>query len=214
MPTGSRSSFSGVPACHHLLGILRRHDRGEVHGEVGDERRLRCAQGELDRVVVDFLDGLEQVAHVHAREVLVSAARDLVEGMVRVELPHEREHDVVGVEVARGREALRAVPLHSLAQLEGVDEPVVRDREALGEAGDGLGVPVLELDQPIVDRLRGCVERGAGREQHRAEALRAAFRAVDQRLGLDRGAERQHRHRREHGGPDDRTHENPLPRDH
>ena len=91
----------GRARLHHLLGILRRHDRGEVHGEIGDERRLWRAQGELDRVVVDLLDGLQQVAHVHAGEVFVGAARDLVEGMVRVELPHEREHDIVGVEVTR-----------------------------------------------------------------------------------------------------------------
>ena len=46
------------------------------------------------------------------------------------------EDDVVGVEVARRLEALRGVvPLHALAQMEGVFQAVGRDGPALGETG-------------------------------------------------------------------------------
>ena len=48
-----------------------------------------AASVNLTVMVVDLLDGLEQVAHVHALEVLVRAARNLVVGMVRVELALE-----------------------------------------------------------------------------------------------------------------------------
>ena len=167
----------GRAGLHHLVGVLRRHDRGEVHRDVGDERRLRRRSVNLTVMVVDLLDRLEQVAHVHAGEVFVRAARDLVVGMVRVELPLEREHHVVGVEVARRREALGGLPLHARAQLEGVDRGRRRRRAALGQAGHGLGAAALELDQPVVDRLGRGIEGGAGGVQLRVEALRAALRA-------------------------------------
>ena len=103
-----------------------------------------------------FSIDLSSVRQARAVEVFVSAAGDLVVGMVL--LPHalEAEDHVVGVEVARRREALGGLELDARAQMEGVLEPVVRDVPALGEHRAEVGGAVLELDQPVVDRARAA----------------------------------------------------------
>ena len=77
--------------------------------------------------------------------------------------------------------------------MEGVLEPVVRHFPALGETWPKIGRAVLELDERIVDRARGGIERGAGGVELRIEALGAAFRAVHQGLGRGAGRERARR---------------------
>ena len=193
----------GRPGVQRLLGILGRLDRGEVHRHGGDERRLRPLQDELDGMVVDLLDRLQQIGHADADEVLVGAAGHAVERMVGLPLALEAEHHVVGVEVARRGEALGGLELDALAQVEGVLQPVVRDRPALGQRRLQVGGAALELDQAVVDLARAGVERGAGGVERRAEALRAALGAVDQRLGLD--LRRQGGGERQPQAPDDET---------
>ena len=54
-----------APACRAFcerVGIFLGQDRGQVHREIGQERRLRRGQRELHRVVVDLLDALQVVA--------------------------------------------------------------------------------------------------------------------------------------------------------
>ena len=168
---------------HHRIGIFRRQDLGEVHRHVGDERRLRLGQGEADRSVVDLVDRLQQRRHAHVAEVVVRTAGDLVIGAVVLPHPVEREQHVVGIEVPRRREGLVGMPLHALAQMEGVDGAVVGHVPGFGQGRHHLGAAALERHQPVIDRHRG-VQAGAGGVDLRVEVLRAAFGAVDQRLGL------------------------------
>jgi len=85
------------------------------------------------------------------------------------------------------------VELHALAQVEGDGLAVGGDVPLLGEAGNDGGGAAGELDE-LVEDGPGGVEGGAGGVEGRGEVLRAAFRAVDQRLGLDRRcAEGEHR---------------------
>src|SRR5262249_48076894 len=86
-----------------------------------------------------------------------------------------REQDVVGIEVARRLERARGrVPLHALAQVEGVDLAVFRNGPLLGEAGHDLGAATLELDDAIVDWL-GRVGRGAGGVDRRMKGFRGCL---------------------------------------
>ena len=45
----------------HVVGILFRENRGEVHGQVSEERRFRAGQDELDGFIVHFLHFANQV---------------------------------------------------------------------------------------------------------------------------------------------------------
>ena len=168
----------------HLLGILGRMDRREVHAQVGDEGGLRYGQSELHRMIVDLLDRLDDVRHVHRLEVLVASARHLVEGMGLVLLAVEAEQHVIGIEIPRRREVLGRVELHVLAQLEGVGEPVVGHVPGFGQGRHDLGGAALELDQAIEDLARRGIEGGARGVERGAEALGAAFGAIDECLGL------------------------------
>jgi predicted RNA methylase len=119
-------------------------DGGEVHGQVGDDRRVRLGQLHDDReIVTTLLDRLEQVGHAHVVEVVIGAARDLGVGMLG--LPHALEgpDHVIGVEVAGRREAVDAgMELDALAQLEGDGLAVFRDIvQDSASAGSTVVVP-------------------------------------------------------------------------
>ena len=139
---------------HHLVGILGRHHDGEVLRQERHEGGVGIDQRHLHGVVVDLLDALDQVRQPRTLKVLVSAARDLAVGMVRIELAVDREEDIVGVEVARRREVVRRLPLHTLAQLEGVDQAVVGDLKLSASAGFEVGGAALGLEQPVEDWAR------------------------------------------------------------
>ena len=62
------------------------------------------------------------------------------------------EHHVVGIEVARRLEVLGGLPLHALAQVEGVGQAVGRDGPLLGQGRHDLGAAALELDDAAVSR--------------------------------------------------------------
>ena len=81
----------GRARLHQVVGIFGREDGAEIHREIGDDRRVRLGERHLDRVVVDLVDALQQLRHVHVVEVVIGAAGDLVIGMVRLPLPVERE---------------------------------------------------------------------------------------------------------------------------
>ena len=196
----------------HLVGVLRRMDGREVHAEVGDHRRFGLIEDEADRVVIYLVDALQQVRHVHAVEVLVAAAGDLVVGVALVELAVEAEHDVVRVEVAARLEVPGGVELDAPAQAEGVDEPVVRDAPRFGQRRYDLGAAALELDEAVVDVARRGVERGARCIERRGEALGAALGAVDQGLGRGRRGQRQRR-RGQQAGKEFRSHRDLPPLD-
>src|SRR5690606_31469467 len=98
----------------------------------------------------------------------------------------EAEQHVVSVEIAGRGEIVGGVELHALAQVESIFQAVFGNVIALGQAGLGGRGALGELHQAVVDRTRGSVEGGAGSVWRRVEALRRAFRAVNQRLGLGR----------------------------
>ena len=175
----------GRAGLQHGVGVVLRLDRGERHGEVGQERRLGRGQRELDRVVVDPLDGCQQLRQPHVVEVGVVAAGHLEERVVLLPLPLEGEDHVVRVEVAGRLEGPVRVPLHALAEVEDVGLAVVRHVPALRQARDHLGGAALEVDEPAID-LGAGVEGGAGRVDRRIEVLGAALGAEHQGLGPGR----------------------------
>ena len=186
----------GRPLLEQEVGVFLRPDRHEVHRQVGEDRDIRRLQLHDDGVVIGLRHRIEQLRHVHVVEIVVTAAGDLVIGIVGLPLPVDREQDVVGVEVARRLEVLRRMELDPLAQVEGDRLAAVRDFPAFGEAGNDLGRAALEFGQAIVDGPRR-VEAGAGGVDRRGEILRTAFRAIDQRL------RRSQAHAREQGRQSD-----------
>ena len=166
-----------------LVGIFLRHDRGEVHAEVGEERRFRMVEHELDRQVIDLLDRLDQFREAHAGSIFPGGAIDiLVPRIVGLELALEGEDHVVGVQLACRGEVFRRLELDALAQLEGVFETVGRNRPALGEAGLKLGAAMLEFDEAAIGGARRSVEGLAAGVQARIETFRRRLGAIDQRL--------------------------------
>jgi hypothetical protein len=74
------------------------------------------------------------------------------------------------------------MPLHALAQVEGVFLAVFGHGPALGQAGHNLGAAALEIDHAAVDLGVG-IKRGAGGVDAGVEVLGAALGAEHQRLG-------------------------------
>ena len=107
----------------------------------GQERGARLLQDEADRRVVHDLDRLDVAEEVGGEGILA----ELVGRMLRVDLPLDGELHRLRVE--RGA----VVEGDALAQLEGVGEPVLRDRPGLGEPGHDLGGLVREGDQGLHD---------------------------------------------------------------
>ena len=109
----------GLALLQQRIGVFLRLDRGEVHRQVGQERRLRLGQREPHRVGVHHVDRRQQLVEAHVVEVVVAAAGHLVIRIGVLPLPLEREHHVVGVEVAARLEGLVGLPLDAMAQVEG-----------------------------------------------------------------------------------------------
>ncbi len=171
----------GRSGLEHRVGVLLRLHARVFHREVGQERRLGLFERDAHRVVVDLLDGLQQLRHAHVVEVRMVGARHLEVRVRLLPLPLDREDHVVGVEVARRLAGAVVVPLDALAQVERVDLAVRRDVPALGEAGHDGGAAALEIDDAAVDLAVG-VERRAGRVDRGVEVLGTAFGAEHQRL--------------------------------
>lgn len=128
---------------HHHVSVFGGQNGREVHAQVSQERRLRAVQHEAHGVVVHFFDLGDQLRHVHAFKVFVTAAGHFVIGVVRIQLAFKGEHHVVGVEIARRFEVFAALPLHAFAQVEGVGFAVFADVPLLSQAGCSSVVPVL-----------------------------------------------------------------------
>ena len=172
----------GRAGLEHRVGVFLRLHARIFHREVRQERRFRLVERDAHRVVVDLLDRLDELRHPHVVVVRMVGARHLEVRVVFLPLALEHEDHVVGVEVARRLPRAMVVPLHALAQVEGVDGAVRRDVPLLGKARHDLGAAALEVDDAAVDLAVG-VERRAGRIDARVEILGTAFRAVHERLG-------------------------------
>src|SRR5215831_12127473 len=111
--------------------------------------------------------------------------RHLEKRMVLLPLALEREYDVVGIKVAGWLENAVGMPLHAMAQMEGVSLAVRRDIPAFGETGHHSRAAALELDDAAVNLAVG-IERRAGGVDGRIEVFRAALRAEHQCLCRER----------------------------
>ena len=129
----------------------RRHDRAKVHGDRRQERGERRLQLEANLVVVDLLDGLDDVDQAGAVPVLVRAPH-VREGMLRIQLPQEADQHGIGIE---GR---AIVKLDVMPQGERVFLAVVRDLPLLGQPGADLDAGRKKRDQRVVD-VAAHVER-------------------------------------------------------
>ena len=80
-------------------------------------------------------------------------ARDLEERVVLLPLPLDREDHVVGIELPRRLVAAVRMPLHALAEVEGIDLAVGRDVPLLRERRNRAKV-LIEPDQWRVEQER------------------------------------------------------------
>ena len=184
---------------HHLICVFRRQDGCEIHAQVGNKGGLWLVQMEDHGVVIDLFDGLQQVRHVHAVEILILAAGNLVIGMLRIQLTREAVNHVFRVEIAARRKTVRRVKFHAFAEMERVGQTVLRHLPLFRERRNDLCGPTVEFDQSVEDLPRRSVEGRAGRIEGRIKALGAAFGTVNQSLGMTGAGETQDR-RHGHAG--------------
>src|SRR5262249_53265994 len=124
-----------------MLGERYRTDdlRPPRTGKGIEERRLRMAQREHDRRIV----GRPHVLHV---------GQEVAQHQSTIAAAFERLYD-------RRRIEWRAImELHTVDQVEGVSQPVVRDLPALGEQTNDLGRTRLVFDETLVDVV-DCADR-------------------------------------------------------
>lgn len=183
---GRSSRASGVPFSRRCAAYSA--ERTALNGSARVARKGACGRGEADahRDRVERLDGFEQLAHAVVLEIVVAAARDVMERMLLLPLPLEREQHVLGVHRPRGREVVAGVEGHVGAQMEGVFAPVLRNLPAFREPRHEARAARLELDQAVEHRARR-VHAGCRRDELRVERFRIALRAEDERLRKGRG---------------------------
>ena len=167
--------------------IFRRHDRGERHGDIRQERCFGTGQHEFDGVIVNLDDLFDQRGHFHRVVILIGDARDvLVPRVVCRSLALIAEDHVIGVEIARRGEFFIGMPLHALTQLEGVFHTVWRHFPRFCECWLDFGGALFEFNQTVVDRVGRGIEGAACGVGGRIEPLGRGFRAVNEGLGKGR----------------------------
>ncbi len=168
-------------ACfHHLVSIFSRQNRCEVHGHVGDERCFRTVQHEFDGLIVNLDDVLDQIAHRHRVEVLVTAARYTMIRVLGVKLTHEGEDHVISIEITGRGEVFGGVEFHAFTQVEGIFQTISRNVPAGRKTRNDGGGTALELYETVEDLTRRCIEGRTCSVKLRVEAFRATFRAIYQ----------------------------------
>ena len=151
--------FLGGAGFEHGVGVLLGLDACVFHGPTRQERGLRLVQGYFERHRVNFFNRLEQLVHAHVHEIGVVGAGDLEVGVAVLPLALDGKNDVIGVHVTRGLEVLVAVPLHALAQEEGVLLAVRRNGPAFRQTRHNGCATTLKFNQAAVDGRQG-VKRG------------------------------------------------------
>ena len=135
-----------------------------------------------------FLDCVQQVGHAEILEIVVARARDPMERMVLLPLPHQREEHVVGVHLAGRLEHGIAVELHAAPEPEHVFRSVLRHGPRLGQARHESGRAGLELDEGVEHRPSGIDACRRGHDL-RIQRFGIALGAEDQRLRRGRMGE-------------------------
>src|SRR5215469_7802877 len=132
---------------HHVLAVLLERvgavDEQRLVRQVLEERGERGLELDLHGERIDHLDAL----HVAEEALHVRVGARLVVWPLLVELPLEAELDRLRVEQRA------VVEGHVGTEIEGVDEPVLRDVPRAREAGDELVRAELLPHQPLEDAL-------------------------------------------------------------
>ncbi|CZV49682.1 Uncharacterised protein [Enterobacter hormaechei] len=164
----------------HVVRVLFRENRGEVHRQVSEEWRFRTRQHKLNGFIVHFFHFSNQVWQTHPFEVFIAAARHFMVRVLGIFLTVEGEHYVVGVKVARRFEFFAVLPLHALTQVEGIGFTVFADIPLFSQARNHFRGAGFKFNQTVIDRYRACVvSRTRGKELW-VKAFRRAFRTVNQ----------------------------------
>ena len=159
----------------HVVSIFFRQNRGEVHCQVGQERRFRASQHELYGMIVDFFHFANQVLQAHAFKVFIAAARNFVVRVLWVLLTVEGEDDIVGIHVASWFELFVILPLHALTQVEGIGFAVRADVPFLGQTRNHFRGAGFEFNQTVIDRYGAGIIGGTRRKELWVKAFRRAF---------------------------------------
>ena len=182
-PTGLRGEVG-------LLGLFLGQDRGRA-GEEVVARVDPVGDGHLERVVVDLLEAGDLLGLALLDVDRALDQPDVARAGIALAAVHdagERPDDVVG------RHLAAVVEVGVVAQLVGVDEAVVRDRDRLRELQRQLvvgGVPIVQraMDRLVDDvvlrarrdlRIEAAEARGIGRghADHAALARRLLLRSA------------------------------------
>ncbi len=92
----------------------------------------------------------------------------------------EGEHHVVCIQIARRFEVFAVLPLHALAQVEGIGLTVFADFPFLCQTRNNFRGTGFEFNQTVIDWYRACVVRRTRGKELWVKAFRRAFRTVDQ----------------------------------
>ena len=141
----------------HVVGILFRQNRGEVHRQVSEERRFRASQHKLDGFIVDFLHFANQVRQAHPFEVFIAAAGHFMVRVLRVFLAIEREYNVVGIQVASRFKVFIILPLHALTQVERIGFAVLAHFPFFRQPRNHFRSTGFEFNQAVIDGHRAGV---------------------------------------------------------
>jgi hypothetical protein len=170
----------GLALLEQLRGVFSRLDGGEAHGHVLDESGIDTVQGELDGVLVDFLDLGDVGVHAHVGEVRELGRIGLAKRHVLVEHAVEGEQYVVGVEGAGRLEVVGGVELDPFAQMEDIGQSIRGHVPAGRQAGDDRGAAAFELAQAVEESLCRGIEVGSGGVLTRVETRWTAFGTKNQ----------------------------------
>lgn len=105
---------------------------------------LPDASAQTERFYRPLFHFSDQVWQTHPFEVFIAAARHFMVRVLGIFLTVEGEHNVVGVKVARRFKFFAVLPLHALAQVEGIGFTVFADIPLFSQSRELLPVvPVL-----------------------------------------------------------------------
>ncbi len=170
----------GLVGFQQLVSVFSRVDRGEGHGNVGQKRCFAAGQGELDGVVVSFLDAFEQLFEAHAFKVGEANTRLVVPRVFRVQLTLKTPEHIVGVHVAGRFEVVGGVKLDAFTQVEGVGQAVFADLPGVSQGGNHFSGARFEICQAVEHGFSHGIGGDRSRVLHHVEAFRAGFSADHQ----------------------------------
>ncbi len=171
---------AGLVGFQQLVGVFSRIDRSKSHREVGQEWRFAAGQGELDGVVVSFLDAFQQLFEAHAFKVGEADTRFVMPRVLRVQLTLKTPEHVIGVHVTGRFEVIGGVEFDAFTQVEGVRQAVVADLPGLSQRRDHFRGAGFEIREAVEHGFSHGIGRYCCRVLHHVEAFGAGFGADHQ----------------------------------